>query len=697
MDFAQVSIAIVVMVLDEENNENYRLAVNSIRCYAEVQNYTYIYIDYSKNETLQRMCPQKDFLFARHCVMIDLMKREQFEFFLFFGADNGVINPLRRIEEYLPVNPFVNILFYQRFYNDEIMADSYLIRNTQQSLDFLQLWVDYYDRTKNFECSGTDNGAIQSVVIEFFAPEFNASMAICKREWSRGSKYAHLFRYEACAQYLLSLLPESELNKRGFHLFQKGQGWSRDGWVTATKWCQRDLFFHGWKKEKLGSEWELPFSSWNRFDQKCEKGEFSRWRYRSEFKVPCLEIDFRLHQYFSEKRLLYYKALQEILLIFANVVSILLAEDQLLLVQTVWRHGDRTPVWSYPSDPLKDYKWPVKPGELTPRGFDQQRHLGAAFRERYINGPEPFLSSVYSPKEVFIRSTNVSRTIASAKANMLGFFPNDIEADLTMNLMGTNEKTTIPIHVNNLDTDFAGFVPLCPNFERDLKNYLPITDLQKVYQNHKAVIDLVVQKTGISMDFETFEPYMVYDLLHIQREIYHLRTPDWATPQVMYELKQLTIWKIDSYLGYADPPSVNITRYRGEILKEMLDRMQQKITCHQNGNKGAQCATIGDLKFYAYSAHDITVAGLLATLGSYMAVPGRFLRYTVCATLELWLRDGKPYVKVLLRPTRWSSFHTFTQFTTGCPPGAEFCPFDIFLQRSAPYLPADIKKDCGVS
>ncbi|CAJ0569656.1 unnamed protein product, partial [Mesorhabditis spiculigera] len=283
---AKIPIAIVIMVKDSFNDENYRIAVNSIRCYAEVQEYAYIYVDYSKNQTLQKMCPQEDFLFARHCIMVDLMKREPYDWFLFFGADNGVINPIRRIEEYIPEEPTVNVMFYNRFYNDEIMADSYLIRNTQQSYDFLNLWVEYYNITKDYECSGTDNGAIQAVVLEFFAPELNRWNTYCQKMWWMGRKYADLFLYEAC------------------------QGWSRDGWVTGTRWCERDLFFHGWKKEKLNTEWKLPFIADDFFDKTCTPGEFTS--YNSHYKADCLDVDLEMHVFFEEARRKYYKALRKL-------------------------------------------------------------------------------------------------------------------------------------------------------------------------------------------------------------------------------------------------------------------------------------------------------------------------------------------------------------------------------------------------
>ncbi|CAJ0581951.1 unnamed protein product, partial [Mesorhabditis spiculigera] len=304
------SIALVYIVKNRKNEADYRIAVNSARCYAEVHNYGFIYVDYSASKELQLLCPQNDFFFTRHCLMRDLMYNSDYEFYVFLDADIGVINPRRRIEEFLPAKSSVNIVFYNRFYNDEIMAGSYILRKSKQAANFLQLWVEYMEKTNAIPQGGTDNGAIQSVAVEFFMPELSAFQKICEESWVISRDYNDLFRFEACMQYLISLVPKEELARRGFVLYDKGQGWSRDGWISGTYWCGRDLFFHGWKKQKLGGEWVLPFTSEAIFDRKCSLGEFDRWSYVSKLKISCLALDLRHHKYYLEKRAAYYKALE---------------------------------------------------------------------------------------------------------------------------------------------------------------------------------------------------------------------------------------------------------------------------------------------------------------------------------------------------------------------------------------------------
>lgn len=50
----------------------------------------------------------------------------------------------------------------------------------------------------------------------------------------------------------------------------------------------------------------------------------------------------------------------------------------------IYRHGDRTPVQPYPTDPWRDPTWwPVPFGELTNTGKMQHYKLGQWFRKRY--------------------------------------------------------------------------------------------------------------------------------------------------------------------------------------------------------------------------------------------------------------------------------------------------------------------------
>ncbi|KAK2100484.1 mitochondrial acyl carrier protein [Saguinus oedipus] len=91
----------------------------------------------------------------------------------------------------------------------------------------------------------------------------------------------------------------------------------------------------------------------------------------------------------------------------------------LRFVTLLYRHGDRSPVKTYPKDPYQEEEWPQGFGQLTKEGMLQHWELGQALRQRYHG----FLNTSYHRQEVYVRSTDFDRTLMSAEANLAGLFP----------------------------------------------------------------------------------------------------------------------------------------------------------------------------------------------------------------------------------------------------------------------------------
>lgn len=133
---------------------------------------------------------------------------------------------------------------------------------------------------------------------------------------------------------------------------------------------------------------------------------------------------------------------------------------ELRLVQVLFRHGARTPLKTIPDvieaqwvptlleapphthinyvvTDLKGGPQPPSPvedsyrknilsggafaGQLTTIGMQQLYELGERLRKSYIE-ETPFLSPAFIPTEVYVRSTNIVRTIESAKCLIAGLF-----------------------------------------------------------------------------------------------------------------------------------------------------------------------------------------------------------------------------------------------------------------------------------
>ncbi|TKR93953.1 hypothetical protein L596_008312 [Steinernema carpocapsae] len=286
-----ISIGVLTVVKDA-NIADYSLAMNSVKCYSIHHGYSNLFEDIADDEALLARCNHSDFMFQRHCVTARIAERHpELNWILFIDADMGVINPNHLIEEYIPDS--AEIIFYERIFNHEIMAGSYLFKNSKYARDFLDFWADYQFRLPN-SVHGTDNGAIHNVFIDQLRPDLNKQ--VCQRIWNNSKNYDDLWNYVTCTRWLIG--EQSEFDSGRVLLIKKGRNaWCRDGWLTNSLWSRQDFMLHGWQLRKRDStgfaSWPIPFASGHRFDESlCASSEAHlNWPYKNSFVRPDEEID----------------------------------------------------------------------------------------------------------------------------------------------------------------------------------------------------------------------------------------------------------------------------------------------------------------------------------------------------------------------------------------------------------------------
>uniref|UniRef100_A0A8C2QAD8 Lysosomal acid phosphatase n=1 Tax=Cyprinus carpio TaxID=7962 RepID=A0A8C2QAD8_CYPCA len=191
---------------------------------------------------------------------------------------------------------------------------------------------------------------------------------------------------------------------------------------------------------------------------------------------------------------------------FLFAFSLSSGERTLKFVTVLYRHGDRSPINAYPTDPYKESDWPQGFGQLSQEGMKQHFKLGQFLKKRYTG----FLSEDYDRHEIYIRSTDVDRTLMSAEANLAGMFPPNGSEEFNPDL----KWQPIPVHTVPADKEKLLSFPLedCPRYTQ-LMNETEKTDIfLNMTETYKDLIEMVRNKTGLEKaNIETI--WSLYDTL----------------------------------------------------------------------------------------------------------------------------------------------------------------------------------------
>lgn len=137
--------------------------------------------------------------------------------------------------------------------------------------------------------------------------------------------------------------------------------------------------------------------------------------------------------------------------------------------------------------------------------------MGKYFKRRYGK----ILGEKYSPNKVYIRSTDVDRTIMSALANSAGLF-----APTHGEVWSEDIPTWQPIPVHNIpnDSDYVLLYPKnCPKFDYIYEKYKnESTELNEILTKHKKLLSFLSQKSGMNIT-SILEAFHLYDILFVER------------------------------------------------------------------------------------------------------------------------------------------------------------------------------------
>ncbi|KHN85303.1 Lysosomal acid phosphatase [Toxocara canis] len=351
------------------------------------------------------------------------------------------------------------------------------------------------------------------------------------------------------------------------------------------------------------------------------------------------------------------------------------AARQLVFLQAVWRHGDRNPKGICPNDNNTESTWRKGFGQLTPLGMEQHRLLGSVIYDEYVSKYK-FLSPAYNAAEMYIRSTDINRTVTSAMANFIGMYYNrsNGENDFPNEAGWPYGFIPAPIHTVDDATDYIGDPHVdCPRKTDlvDLTMQMPeVIDFKKqnedFLQNMSTICGKRLDVMGVSMPTDTW---------FVEKE--HNRDRIFTEEQYK-RLDHINFFADNVYVGL-----LNTSEYDGYNLRVELATLSGgcilwDIIDHMNQKRGS------------------TLNALLAALEAKSVHPNGELPFASAIIFELWRNEnGNFEVVVRLRDESLGvTLKTITRSVGGCEV-SDACSWETFKKRSQPFNPGDIKQLCN--
>ncbi|XP_069821954.1 lysosomal acid phosphatase [Dendropsophus ebraccatus] len=350
--------------------------------------------------------------------------------------------------------------------------------------------------------------------------------------------------------------------------------------------------------------------------------------------------------------------------------QILAQAHQLRFVTLVYRHGDRSPVRTYPNDVHQESAWPQGFGQLTQIGMKQHWDLGQALRARY----KGFLNESYDRHEIYVRSTDVDRTLMSAEANLAGLYPPEGVQIFNPNITWQ----PIPVHtVPDSEEQLLKFPILpCPKYLKLQEETRHSPEYVNKTRENMAFLHMVANKTGLT-DCSLESVWTIYDIFFCESK-HNLSLPSWATDEVLERLRGLKDFSFRFLFGITKQEEK--ARLQGGVL---VAEILKNITA------AAQNAA-DDLKLIAYSTHDTTLGALQMALDVYN---GKQAPYASCHIFELYEESpGNFTVEMYFRND--STQQPFPLSLPGC---VHSCPLDKFKSLLDRVIAKDWEKECQIS
>ncbi|MFZ4115275.1 MAG: histidine phosphatase family protein [Chthoniobacterales bacterium] len=311
-------------------------------------------------------------------------------------------------------------------------------------------------------------------------------------------------------------------------------------------------------------------------------------------------------------------------------------QDQLIFAIDLIRHGDRNPIVALSTVP---HQWPEGLGQLTPLGMHQEYELGKKYRHRYIDQVK-LLPKSYQAGTLYVRSTDIDRTLMSAECFLMGLYPPGsgprIGASLFSRAALPGRFQPIPIHTAPKDHDPL----LLPKIEEAIKeNVLSSAEWRKKRELLKPYFASWSQATGFPIKSER-DIGPLGDALFIH-QLKHIPFPKNLSQK---EAAKIIDQQKDALKKKFNTPAIGRAA-GGPLLRDIAHYLTEAAVANNASVQRPQTSSKPTLRYVLYSAHDSTILALMSAMHVPLDTPPH---YASDVNISLFSRpDHSAYVRFL--------------------------------------------------
>lgn len=364
-------------------------------------------------------------------------------------------------------------------------------------------------------------------------------------------------------------------------------------------------------------------------------------------------------------------------------------ESNLKQLIILWRHGDRSPVRSYPNydkhfGPFGKM-WPKGPGQLTVHGMKQHYELGEFFKARYGN----FIPDDFSPEDIYIQSTDVDRTLMSAQSNIAGMFPAQNSTDTGISPIISpglfQSYQPLPVHSNPVSTDILLRFPIrgnqCPEYDRISYKIGNMTSYKEINAKFSEFLSKIQTWSGFTKETLDIRSSWEFSDALLCSYLHNATMPEWFYPGLLDELNVMGAYGVFSlFSDFEKSLHTKVTRLNsGNLIEEFQNNIRSMF-----GSSVLKEDPNAPYKLRIYSAHDTTIEGLLVGLDLY-----NFKRAPYASSVFFEIYEDRSIKGFYRNDTKLEPYEL--QLCKQLP-----CTFDQWEKETAHLISDNWEKECGL-